>query len=298
MNHSELTVDQPHEKPDKGGIQSLSRAFTLLEVIANEPRGVGLTELSGVTGLHSSTVFHLLKTMVGLGYLRRGPKNKNYFIGSRLFCLAASARNELMLVMAADPVLRELALATGESCLFGIRAIDDLAIVVGKAEGNGVFQISDRLGGARPAHCTGMGKVLLAYLSAERLDLYLGTHELKAFTPNTITERARLEAELVEIRRSGLALDDAEFHADLRCIAAPVRDFTHQVIGALALSGPSWRLSMQSLQARAGVLKKAAEDLSTRLGHRGEQPSVAAEKQPLPRKGKRPGDERAGARSR
>lgn len=280
-----MEVHKTSDKSEKGVIQSLSRAFALLEVIANEPRGMGLTELSGLTGLHSSTVFHLLKTMVGLGYLRQGPKNKNYFIGSRLFCLAASARSELTLVMAADPVLRELALATGDSCLFGIRAIDDVAIVVGKAEGNGVFQISDRLGGGRPAHCTGMGKVLLAYLPPDRLQLYLGTHELKAFTPNTITDRARLEAELAEICKSGIAFDDAEFHADLRCIAAPVRDFTHQVIGALAVSGPSWRLSMQALQARAGALRKAADELSARLGYREGQSLGLTEKPASPRKG-------------
>jgi IclR family transcriptional regulator, KDG regulon repressor len=271
----------------KGVIQSLSRAFTLLEAIANEPHGVGLTALSKSTGLHSSTVFHLLKTMVGMGYLRQGPDNKNYFIGPQVFCLAASARSELALVRAADPVLRELALTTGDSCLFGIRAIDDVAIVVGKAEGNAVFQISDRLGGARPGHCTGMGKVLLAFLPERRLEPYLRTHELKAFTPNTITDRGRLKAELLEIQRTGFACDDAEFHPDLRCIAAPVRDFTHQVIGALALSGPSWRLSMQTLQARSGLLRKAADEVSALLGYQGEQSDAVSAKKRYVRKGKR-----------
>ena len=250
-----------------GGIQSLARAFALLEAIADSAEGIGLTQLSRKTGLNSSTVFHLLKTMVGLGYIRQAENSKRYFIGSTLFCLAAAARSEVQLVNVADRILRELAVKTGNSTLFGMRSGDEM-IVVAKAEGNGAFQISDRVGGVRPSHCTGMGKVMLAAMPQEKLEQRLANYELKAFTPNTITERARLIQELAEVRRSGLAFDDAEFHPELRCVAAAVRDFTGQVIGALAMSGPAWRLSLQALQGRAALLRETADELSAQLGYR------------------------------
>lgn len=257
-----------------GGIQSLARAFALLEAIADSAEGIGLTQLSRKTGLNSSTVFHLLKTMVGLGYIRQAENSKRYFIGSTLFCLAAAARSEVQLVNVADRILRELAVKTGNSTLFGMRSGDEM-IVVAKAEGNGAFQISDRVGGVRPSHCTGMGKVMLAAMPQEKLEQRLANYELKAFTPNTITERARLIQELAEVRRSGLAFDDAEFHPELRCVAAAVRDFTGQVIGALAMSGPAWRLSLQALQGRAALLRETADELSAQLGYRVQRPTQA-----------------------
>jgi IclR family transcriptional regulator, KDG regulon repressor len=257
-----------------GGVQSLERAFSLLEAIADSPDGIGLTQLSRRTGLNSSTVFHLLKTMTQLGYIRQAEETKRYFIGSTLFCVAAAARTEVRIVNAADRIIRELAVSTGNTALFGMRSGDEI-VVVAKAEGNGAFQISDRVGGMRPSHCTGMGKVMLAAMTEERLQRHLATYELKGYTPNTITERVRLLQELDEVRRSGLAFDDAEFHPELRCVAAPVHDFTGQVIGALAMSGPAWRLSLQALQARSPQLRAAANELASQLGYEANRPAPA-----------------------
>jgi IclR family KDG regulon transcriptional repressor len=267
-----------------GAVQSISRAFALLEAIAGNPDGIGLTQLSRVTGLHSSTAFHLLKTMFGLGYIRQGEDNKRYFIGAGLFCLASAARNEVQLVGAADRILRELSEKTGIQTLFGMR-VGNQMIVVAKADGKGAFQISDGVGGERPSHCTGMGKIMLASLPQRELDQYLASHDLKPFTENTITDKGRLLGELVQVRSSGLAFDDAEFHPELRCMAAAVRDFTGNVIGALAMSGPAWRLSLQALQANSPVLREAADLLSSERGFRHEwvskqQASSAKEQAP------------------
>ena len=248
-----------------GGVQSLGRAFGLLEAIADSPEGIGLTQLSRKVGLNSSTVFHLLKTMAAFGYIRQVEEGKRYFIGSALFCLAASARSEVQLIGVADPILRDLAIGTGNTAVFGMHSGDEM-VVVAKSEGNGAFQISDRVGGARPSHCTAMGKVLLAAMQAESLDQYLADYELKAFTPNTITDKAHLIAELNDVRSSRLGFDDAEFHPELRCVATAVRDFTGQVIGALAISGPAWRLSLQALREKSLLLQEFADRLSSELG--------------------------------
>ena len=249
-----------------GGVQSLGRAFGLLEGIADSPDGIGLTQLSRKVGLNSSTVFHLLKTMTAFGYIRQAEEGKRYFIGSALFCLAASARSEVQLIGVADPILRELAVETGHTAVLGMHSSDEM-IVVAKSEGNGAFQISDRVGGARPSHCTAMGKVLLAAMQPVTLGQYLNGYELKAFTPNTITDFANLTSELDQVRSSGLGYDDAEFHPELRCVATAVRDFTGQVIGALAISGPAWRLSLQGLREKAMLLLQFSSRLSVELGY-------------------------------
>jgi len=255
------------ETKNGSGIQSISRAFGLLEVIGRYPEGIGLSDVCRAVGLHSSTGFHLLKTMVTLGYLRQALDSKRYFIGPRLFYLAASARSEVQLVSIAEPVIRELAAASGNTASFGLRS-DDEMVILAKVEGSEAFEISSKLRGAsRLHHCTAMGKIILAEMSPDRLEQYLAGYEMKPFTPNTITDRRRLTEEVARVRASGFAFEDAEFHADMRCVAAAVRDFTHQVIGALALSGSKWRLSLPALHERSVMLRKAAEALSTQLGY-------------------------------
>jgi DNA-binding IclR family transcriptional regulator len=118
----------------------------------------------------------------------------------------------------------------------------------------------------RPAYCTALGKVILAALRPDQIDRYLERVELKALTPKTITNAQRLRRELQEIRRSGIAVDDGEFDTEMRCAAMPVHDFSGQVVGAIGISGPVWRLSIQALQAKTRDLMDAAKSLSEAFG--------------------------------
>ena len=248
-----------------GGIQSLARAFSILEVVAHEREGMGLADISRRVRLHNSTTFHLVKTLTTLGYLRQIKETKRYRIGRPLFALAAGALDEIEMVSLANPVLQDLARESGESCYFAVR-MGYSVVVIARTPGPGAFQLTDRIGVVRPAHCTALGKVLLAALPLDQLEIFLHEAELPAMTPKTIVDKKALRRELEEVRRARLAYDDGEFDAEVRCIAVPVRDFTGAVVGAIGLSGPIWRLSMQALQARARIVQAAAERLSADYG--------------------------------
>jgi len=258
-------IDDDAEERQRVGVQSLGRAFAILEEVARHRDGIGLAELSKRVGLHNSTAFHLAKTMVSLGYLRQEKDSKRYRIGRPLFVLAASALNEVEMVNLATPVLEELSRETGESSHFSVR-MGDAVVVIARTGGPGAFQFADRVGVVRPAHCTALGKVILAALRDDQLENFLQHAELKPSTPKSITDKAALRREIAEVRRSGIAYDDGEFNAEVRCTAAPVRDFTGQVTGALGISGPIWRLSIQALQARAKIVQAAANRLSAKFG--------------------------------
>src|SRR5579859_4184538 len=258
-------AEKPPEAARGGSIQSLERAFALLEEIARNRDGINLSELSKRVGLHNSTTFHLVKTMVMLGYIEQSKDSKRYRVGRRLFTLAAGALDEIQLVNLATPVLESLTRATGECSHFAIRSGDDI-VVLAKTAGAGMFQMVDRAGVVRPAHCTALGKVLLAALTPQQIEGYLAGHELRRFTPKTIVERDALVRELKDVGRTGIGFDDGEFDAEARCVAVPVRDFTGQVAGAIGLSGPIWRLSIQALQEKAQQVREAAADLSRELG--------------------------------
>ena len=216
-------IDDDAEERQRVGVQSLGRAFAILEEVARHQDGIGLAELSKRVGLHNSTTFHLAKTMVSLGYLRQEKDSKRYRIGRPLFVLAASALNEVEMVNLATPVLEELSRETGESSHFSIR-MGDAVVVIARTGGPGAFQLADRVGVVRPAHCTALGKVILAALRDDQLENFLQHAELKPSTPKSITDKAALRREIAEVRRSGIAYDDGEFNAEVRCAAAPVRE--------------------------------------------------------------------------
>jgi IclR family KDG regulon transcriptional repressor len=259
------TIDDDAEDRQRSGVQSLGRAFSILEEVARHREGIGLAELSKLVGLHNSTTFHLAKTMVSLGYMRQERDSKRYRVGRPLFALAASALDEIEMVNLATPVLEDLSRETGESGHFAVR-MGDSVVVIARTSGPGAFQLTDRVGVVRPAHCTALGKIILASLRPDQLKRFLERVELKPSTSKSITEPSVLLREIAEIRRSAIAIDDGEFNAEVRCIAVPVYNFTGDVIGALGISGPIWRMSDPVLKSRAKLVQAAAQRLSAEFG--------------------------------
>jgi DNA-binding IclR family transcriptional regulator len=256
-------------------VQSIARAFHILEAIADRPEGISHTDLSKTVGLHASTAFHLIRTMLALGYLRQDPETKRYHIARRVFLLAARVSDEINLVNAALPVMRELAESLGETAHLGVLSREG-AITIAKSEGSSTFRVSERVGVLRPAHCTAIGKAMLASLPRNELDDYLAAAELKAFTPRTIADPVRLRRELDRVREAGYAVDDTEFNAELRCAAALVRDFSGRGVAAIGISGPTWRIKPEDVARVGRRVVAAAERLSAELGFRERAPARAA----------------------
>jgi IclR family transcriptional regulator, KDG regulon repressor len=264
---SEPNIDDEAEDRQRGGVQSLGRAFAILEQVARHREGIGLAELSKLVGLHNSTTFHLAKTLVSLGYLRQEKDSKRYRVGRPLFALAASALDEIEMVNLATPIMEDLSRQTGESSHFAVR-MGDAVVVIARTSGPGAFQLTDRVGVIRPAHCTALGKIILAALRPDQLKRFLERVELKPSTKKSITEPSVLLREIAEVRRNAIAVDDGEFNAEVRCVAVPVYNFSGDVVGALGISGPVWRMTDQLLQSRAKLVQTAANRLSAEFGAR------------------------------
>jgi IclR family acetate operon transcriptional repressor len=249
---------------ESGKIQSLKRAAAILDAVARQPEGISLAQLSAELGLHSSTAFHLIQTLVGLGFLSQ-LADRRYRIGTRLFTLAAGALDETTLLSLATPVLERLSAETGHAAHLAVRSRQEI-IVIARTAATGLLQLAGHPGATRPAHATAIGKMLLASMPPEDLERLLETLPLPAFTPNTITDRAAFAREIDAVRRTGLAQDNCELDADVRCIAVPVYDFAGRCAAAMGLSGPAWRLSPQAIKEKSRQLRAAAAELSAQLG--------------------------------
>ena len=186
--------------------------------------------------------------MVSLGYIRQEKDSKRYRVGRPLFALAASCLDEIEMVNVATPVLEDLSRETGESGHFAVR-MGDAVVVIARTSGPGAFQLTDRVGVVRPAHCTALGKMILASLRPEQLQRFLAARRAEALDREVDhRDPARWCA---RSRRSGAAASRSTMANSISKSAAwrcRCTDFTGQTVGALGISGPIWRLSIQALQ--------------------------------------------------
>jgi IclR family transcriptional regulator, KDG regulon repressor len=263
------------------GIQSLARASAILEEIVRHRDGISLARLSELVGLHSSTAFHLVKSLAVLGYVRQDDETKLYRVGPLVFRLAASAFDDVELLGLGRPYLEELAMRTSETTHLAVQSGSEI-VIIGRSEGTGAFRMAEHTGSARPAHATAVGKILLAAMPEKNLELFLQKHELVPLTARTITDPEILRADLERIRRTGVSYDEGEFHPEIRCVAAGIRDFTRNTVAAIGISTPVWRLSMNEVQDKTDMLRSVAMRLSRDLGCPGTEEADGADEGSAP----------------
>jgi DNA-binding IclR family transcriptional regulator len=126
--------------------------------------------------------------------------------------------------------------------------------------------MASRIGQSAPAHCTGVGKVLLSYMPPERLEQFLSQEKMQRYTEHTITDKSQLINELERIRQNGYAIDDEEYEVGIRCVAAPVRNKRGAVVAALSISIPTVRLPNSELPRYREYVINAADEITKRLG--------------------------------
>ncbi len=253
-------------------IQTVTNALRLLEEFGADEE-LGVTELSRRLGLHKNNVFRLLATLEEMGYVEQAEQSERYRLGVRCLELGYAFSRHRDLVRSARPVLEGLARETGETVHLGV--LRDFQVVHLDGEpASHLVATTLRVGQRLEAHCTALGKALLAASEAsvrERFDRErVARGALEPFTSATITDREKLFEHLRTVASQGWAVDLEERATGLCCAAAPVHDATGTVVAALSVSGPLFRLDAERLLDRAvpAVLAAAAR-LSRELGWAG-----------------------------
>ena len=253
-------------------------AVRLLEAFVDGPAEHGISELSRRAGLSKSTVHRLVATLVEVGWLERNPTTDRYRLGLKLFELGSAVAARLEVRECALPVMHDLMQRVGETVHLAILDGDHV-VYAAKVESQHAIRLFMQVGGHGPAHCTGVGKVLLAHAPAAVVERVIAAG-LPAFTPHTITEPAALRAHLAEVRRQGYALNVEESELGLVSVAAPVRDHSGAVVAGLSVAGPSQRLPAAALPSLIARTVETAEDVSRRMGYRtGKRASRARSRQ-------------------
>jgi len=248
-------------------VQVLDRAVGLLEALAGAEDGLGLLELSEHVGLHKSTVHRLLMVLERHRLVEKKSPSGRYGLGLKLFELGSRVMRDFGLSERARPHLERLAGESGETAHLCI--LDDGEVLyLQKVEPSRSVRVPSSVGRRNPAHCTSVGKALLAFLPEKAVDAIVRRRGLKSFTRNTLTTPIQLRRELALVRNRGYAVDDEEIEEGLVCVGAPVRDSSGEVIASISVAGPAFRLTRQKVPMIAAIVTRVAEDFSAELGNR------------------------------
>lgn len=245
-----------------GGVQSVDRALTILEVLARRGES-GVTEISAELGVHKSTAFRLVATLEQHGLVEQVEGRGKYRLGVGLLRLAGATTARLDVVQEARPILKQLASDCAETVNLATLS-GGSALYLDQVAGPSALGSHNWVGQHIPLHATSNGKVLLAWLDDATLKETLG--RLPAYTERTVTGRATLRRELDQVREAGYAVAVDELEVGLAAVAAPVRGAHGEVVASISVSGPTFRLTEARQAEVVPHLLEAADELSHRLG--------------------------------
>lgn len=248
-------------------IQAVSHALDLLEQFHDEVDELGVTELSKRLKLHKNNVFRLLATLESRNYIEQNRVTENYRLGLKTLELGQTFIKQMGLLRQSRPVLEALVKECNETTYVAILK-DSHIVYLDVVETDLTVRVVPRVGARLPAYCTAAGKVQIAYMTDEELEHYLPVREMKRYTPKTLVDRDELKKHLKLVAEQGYAVDDEELDVGVKCVGAPIRDYTRRIIGAVSISGPSMRFSDERMEKELiPLVVRSGEEISHKLGY-------------------------------
>ena len=248
-------------------IQSIQRATAVLRTFTEAEPELGVMEISRRLGLHKSTISRILSTLESEGLVSQNLQTNKYRLGLGLISLAGIALGRLDVRGAAQPYLNHLVEVTQET--INVTVLDGSECVnVERVASPRPIRYVGWIGRRTPLHCTAAGKVILAYMPPEKRAELLSLPLIR-YTEKTITDTAVLEQTLSQICQQGYAISHEEFEEAFSAIAAPIFNHRREVVGAIAISGPTYRLSDEQFTTFTDSLLETSRNVSAELGYLG-----------------------------
>ena len=250
----------------KEKIKSIEKALDLLELLSDNKKEMGITEINRELHMGISTIHRILTTLKYRDYIVQNQQTSKYMLGTKLFILGCKVQNTTNLIKVVTPFLQRLSQNTNETINFAILEGRE-AIYLFKIESKEMLKAGIELGTKVAAHCTSLGKVLLAFLpEQEFMMLYSNNNEkLPTFTPNSISSVEELKKCLKKIKKQGYAIDEEEFKIGVNCLGVPIINNEGKAIAAISISGPVSRFSLFEMEKVKSMLIALSRDISKQL---------------------------------
>jgi len=258
-------LPEPAAKPEGHyQLQSLERAVSVLDLLGVSDHPLSLAEVCQQMNLHKSTAHRSLMVLERNSLIERTPENR-FRLGLKLYELGNRAVQQIDLRTHVDPYFRRLAVDLGETVHLSVLRKTSI-VYLDKAGASGKVCTNSRTGSTNPVYCTSMGKAMLAFLPLENIERIIAKTRFIRFTQKTLCSREALLAALDKVRLRGYAIDDEEHELGVRCVGAPIFDQNGRPIAALSVSGPTTRITSQSVTAIADHLLRTCREISASLG--------------------------------
>ncbi|MEW6664525.1 MAG: IclR family transcriptional regulator [Thermodesulfobacteriota bacterium] len=255
-------------KPDhEYKVQAVDRALDILDCFSFQTRSLSLAELASKAGLNKTTAKRLISNLNRRGYLQQDADSKSYQLGMRLFELGGIVFSSFSLRQAATHSMNRLQAETGATVLLGMM-MEDQVLYVDKREGSGMIRILSDVGWRRPLHFGMLGRVLMAFLDRGEVKRLLAKDPLQPYTPYSITDEKAFSHRLEQIRRNGYLVERQEAVEGVIGIAAPIRDYSRNVVAALGIAVMMAKSQKKSdLAHYIQLVMNACSDTSSALGY-------------------------------
>ena len=246
-------------------IQSLQRAFSIVEILSDHPHGMGLTELAVSMNLSKSTVHRFLASLVALGYVFKSPADK-YHLTLRLYEIGSRSVKSMDIMEIARPLLDRLAEDVGMTAHLATLSDAHVLYLYKKSASSLSINTRSFIGSSAPVYCTGIGKAIMAYRDGERALQIWNRQNIVQYTANTITNWQDFQLELERVRAAGYAVDHEEYELGVCCIALPVFDYLGAAKYAVSLTFSKTRLNSSFVAEKISALENVARQLSAFCG--------------------------------
>ena len=251
---------------EKNNVQALDRAFELLDLVCRSQGGMTIQQLSALTGLHKSTVHRMLQTLVNWRYVQKSEKDAIYRPGLYICELSEIIQNNMDIVSIAKPILEQLSSEVLETVHLAMRDDLDIVYIHKVVSPNCSIHMASRIGMHRPLYCTAVGKAIIATLAEQEVEEIWDRSDIKAYTPNTITDKNKFLEEIEHVRERGYAYDNEENEIGVHCIATSIPLLKNKTTYAISVSLPASRIVQDNKSELVGPLMKARADIVRTLG--------------------------------
>jgi DNA-binding IclR family transcriptional regulator len=250
----------PEPRAGADPVQSVARALELLDVLQRQETAT-ISELAAYHGVHRATTLRLLQTLERFGYVTRGEHRGEFRLGLKLYELGAVYADRSDLLRAARPMMRHLALKTGETIDLALYHNDETLLLESIAA-RPTARVGSDVGRRSSATCTTTGKLYFATLPRDEVERILAVRGLPKIGPKSITDPQRFHLELARVRSTGYAVNDEETDANVRFVGVPIKLPGDRSTPSLILGAPTHRLSLSVIPEVAAMLAEAAVEIA------------------------------------
>ena len=247
-------------------IHVIDRAAQILDCFGFDHQELSVSEIGAKARLHRSTAHRILMALEYNDLIQQNAENGKYRLGIKLFRLGHQAVSHLNLREICRPFLTHIMDETKETVALAVLD-EDQVLYLDKVEGPHALRMPSRVGRRIPTYCTSLGKAMLSCLDDQEVKNIFRDQVLRPCTANTIKTLNQLLADLRMIRKRGYSIDNEEIEIGLRCVGAPIRDYTGAMVGAISVAAPSARLSAQKIHNIGKLVVTTAEEISIKLGY-------------------------------